>query len=206
MIVKVCGIKTESNIRDLSPLDFDMVGLNFYPSSPRYVDASVVPQWYDILVDSVSRVGVFVNMEMDDVLDFVDEYRLDYVQLHGDESLDYIKRISKHVSIIKVCRVDESFDFEDTLPYEEYIEYFLFDTATPNYGGSGNKFSWDLLQNYNGNRPYLLSGGIGPEDIMHVKSIKDPRLVGVDINSKFEISTGVKNVPLISDFLKNIKM
>jgi len=129
MIIKVCGIKTEQNIKELSSIDINMVGLNFYPESDRYVHGAVIPQWYDLLPNSISRVGIFVNMEFDDLLDLVDEYRLDYVQLHGNEDLLYTKMLKRHVSIIKVCKVGNSFDVSELTPYS-FVDYILFDTDT----------------------------------------------------------------------------
>ena len=204
MLVKVCGVKTESNIRDLAELAIDMVGLNFYPTSKRYVDASVIPQWYDELPDAVSRVGVFVNADLDDILDLVDEYRLDMVQLHGDEDVKFTNKIARQIPTIKAIKVSGP-DTIATAHHFEYVDYILFDKASPSHGGSGQKFDWAHLQEYNMDIPFLLSGGIGPLDInLHAK-IDHPMFIGVDINSKFELAPGIKDTGLIASFVKVLK-
>jgi len=159
MIIKVCGIKSEDNLAALSSLPIDMVGLNFYKPSPRYVGPEVVPQWYDVLPDEVSRVGVFVNESMDDIMDIADEYRLDYVQLHGDEDVGFCNEAAAQLPIIKVVRVGSHIDWSQIERYAEVAEYILFDTDSKAYGGSGHKFDWSLLADYPLSTPYLIGGG-----------------------------------------------
>ena len=204
MIVKVCGIKTEENINDISKLPIDMIGLNFYSPSVRYVNAAVVPQWYDTLPDEVSRVGVFVNMELDDLLDLADEYRLDYAQLHGDESIAYTREVAKQLPIIKVVRVADKLDMEDIKKYD-FAEYILFDKDSNYYGGSGHQFDWSLLSAYDMETPFLLAGGIGPVDINKLKTFSHAQFAGIDINSRFESEPGVKDAESIGLFLEGLK-
>ncbi len=205
MIVKVCGIKTEQNIRDIAKLHIDMIGLNFYRPSVRYVDESVDPLLYDMLDDPVSRVGVFVNMEIDDLLDYVDEYRLDFAQLHGDEDVDYCRALSKQIPVIKVFRIAEGFEITEVLAFD-FVNFVLFDKDSKNYGGSGQKFEWDILKEYPLSVPFLLSGGIGPDDVDLVKSMVHPHFVGIDINSKFESEPGVKDIDMVRRFLEEVNL
>lgn len=203
MIVKVCGIRTEENIRALSKLPIDMVGLNFYPPSIRYVDDTIGSDLFEMLPDGMARVGVFVNMDIDDVMDKVDEYRLDYVQLHGDESLAYAKEIARQTGLIKVFRVSADFDITTTSQYD-FAHYLLFDKDTNCYGGSGHKFDWRVLDLYDGEVPFLLAGGIGPRDAAELKQLAHPLLAGIDINSRFEQQPGIKDVAAVSRFLKEL--
>lgn len=204
MIIKVCGIRTTENIAELSTMGIDMVGLNFYRASVRYVDDSVLPETYDILPDNVSRVGVFVNETVDDILDKVDEYRLDYVQLHGDESLNLVQEIGRQVGIIKVCRVGPLFDMQTVAPYE-FADFILFDTDSKAYGGSGQLFDWSILSSYPLAVPFLLSGGIGPRHVDAILALDHPQFMGVDINSKFESAPAVKDADLLWEFVRSIR-
>lgn len=205
MIVKVCGIKTVENIKDLSKLPIQMVGLNFYAPSSRYIDASIDASRFDLLPDEISRVGVFVNMELDDVIDKVDEFRLDYVQLHGDESLAYAKAVSQQIGLIKVFRISDDFDMETVTAYD-FADFILLDKDTTKYGGSGHKFDWSILDTYRSPVPFLLAGGIGPTDAALIKTIAHSHFAGIDINSKFETSPAVKDVPLIEQFLQDLSL
>jgi len=203
MIIKVCGIRTIENIAEIARLPIDMVGLNFYPPSSRYLDDRIEAERFDLLPDEVARVGVFVNMELENVLDKVDEYRLDFVQLHGDETVEYAQAISDEVGVIKVFRINSHFQMEDTLPYD-FVNYLLFDQDTKGYGGSGHKFDWSVLQEYKLSVPFLLAGGIGPNDAAEVKTIVHPSFVGIDINSRFEHSPAVKDTHAIEKFLDQL--
>jgi len=205
MIVKVCGIKTEDNLSALSNIPIDMIGLNFYPSSARYVGPEVVPLRYDILPDELSRVGVFVNESLDEIMDIADEYRLDYLQLHGDEQLDFCVEASTQLPVIKVVRVGKSIDWHQLKGYEGVAEYILFDTNSKAYGGSGHKFDWSLLADYPLEIPYMIGGGVGPTDVQLIKAHKHHQFVGVDINSKFESAPAVKNTELVTQFVLGLK-
>jgi len=203
MKVKVCGIKFQENLDELSVLPIDMIGLNFYEKSKRFItpDSKLSVK---ALPKSIAKVGVFVNALPDALASSADKYQLDYLQLHGDEDEDYILAAQKIAKVIKVFRVDRFFDFEKTESYS-MVDLFLFDTYTVSFGGSGHKFDWDMLDNYKGSTPFLLAGGIRPSNIDLLSKLSHPALHGVDINSGFEMAAGLKNVDTISQFLTELK-
>lgn len=191
--LKVCGMGQPENIQGLIDLRPNFMGFIFYKKSPRYkedLDENLLSR----IPISISKVGVFVNASIDIILKLSKKYGLEYAQLHGDEDLDYCKELkSKGMKIIKVFRV------MDVIPvaikkYAEVADYFLFDTKTPDYGGSGRHFDWNILKAYNLDTPYLLSGGIRIEDIDEIKKLELKGLAGVDVNSKFEIEPGLKDL------------
>ncbi len=200
MIVKVCGLRSEENLSQVTD-SYSMVGLNFYTPSIRCV--ALEAEKYDILPSTVKRVGVFVNESQEEILNKVEKYALDFVQLHGDESIAFGREIAKHSQVIRVFRISSAVDLEK-IDGHDYAEYFLFDTYTEAYGGSGKKFDWNILNNYKGSIPFLLSGGIGPEDSESISSISHPMFRGVDINSKFESSPAEKDMNMISRFIKEV--
>ena len=196
MIIKVCGLKYAENLMEVSKLKIDMVGYNFYPSSARYVE-NLLPE----IDKNIKRCGVFVNAATSFIQEKVEQYQLDFIQLHGDESLDFCKEIASTIKpVIKVFRVDQDFDYSQIADYS-FCKYLLFDTATKDYGGSGHKFDWSDLLMQDIKNPFLLAGGISLEDAENLKSLNHPSLVGVDINSKFESSPGLKDVKKIADFI-----
>lgn len=199
MIIKVCGLKSEQNLLDISALDIDMVGYNFYEPSPRYVQ-NKLPN----ISSHIKKVGVFVNASESFILQKVKEYNLDYAQLHGDENPEFCTKIKACIPVIKVFRVKDQLDM-NFLNSFDFCDFFLFDTATKQYGGSGKKFDWSLLNEFDINVPFLLSGGIGPEDLDDILKISHPKFVGIDINSKFEISPGLKDVDKLKFFVDEIK-
>ncbi len=201
MLYKICGMRDKSNVEELSELAIHMVGLNFYPESKRYITDENDEDAFDSLSDDISLVGVFVQEEFDLVSDYIESYQLDYVQLHGGESSMYCNAMKDLAGVIKVFSVDDEFDFKSTEAFED-VDYFLFDTKTKDHGGSGNKFNWAKLDEYHGETPFFLAGGIGPDDYEIVKQIIHKQFAGVDLNSKFEISPALKNISLIKDFIK----
>ena len=204
MLIKVCGIKDIKNIRFLSKADIDMIGLNFYKPSIRYISEDVPPMLFDVLPNDIKRVGVFVNEDAKKIRSIIKMYNLDYIQLHGDEDYGFCNRIAEVIPIIKVFRIDDSFNF-DTVNEFKSAEYFLFDTQTKEYGGSGKKFNWHMLDQYHGDIPFLLSGGIGPDDHESLAQFAHPSFVGIDINSKFESEPGIKDINLLNPFISLIK-
>ncbi|MDF1698726.1 MAG: phosphoribosylanthranilate isomerase [Saprospiraceae bacterium] len=200
MIIKVCGIKTIENIEFLSTLKIDMIGLNFYKPSVRYIPSKFDPTLFDTLPKTMKRVGVFVNESKNRILELTDIYRLDYAQLHGDEDSEFCEALSEKIPIIKVFRITDDFDFKTTVDFGA-ASYFLFDTKTILYGGSGKKFNWSILSDYQLDIPFLLSGGIGPEDVEQLRTLHHPQFAGVDINSKFESEPGIKDPSLIAPFV-----
>lgn len=199
MIIKVCGLKFEQNLLDISTLDIDMVGYNFYEPSPRYIQ-NKLPN----TSSHIKKVGVFVNASESFILQKVYEYNLDYAQLHGDENLEFCTKIKASIPVIKVFRVKDQLDV-NLIKTFEFCDFFLFDTATKQFGGSGKKFDWSLLNEFDINVPFLLSGGIGAEDLDDILKISHPKFVGIDINSKFEISPGLKDIDKVKFFVDEIK-
>lgn len=199
MIIKVCGLKFEQNLIDVASLDIDMVGYNFYEPSPRYVQNTL-----PIIPSKIKKVGVFVNASESNILQKVRDYRLDYAQLHGDESPEFCKKIKETIPVIKVFRID-NFLISDHMNEYEFCDFFLFDTATKQFGGSGQKFDWSLLSELDIKVPFLLSGGIGPDDLDDILKFRHPNFKGIDINSKFELSAGLKDVEKVNFFVGGIK-
>lgn len=204
MVIKVCGIKTKENIDLLAQLNVEMIGLNFYPPSARYIDPVIGIDHFSILPKEMKRVGVFVNESLENINEIASKYNLDYIQLHGDEDVNFCKSVAKYHKIIKVFRVDDQTDFHNISEYS-FANYYLFDTATKHFGGSGKKFDWSVLEDYKGNTPFLLSGGIGPDDADAVLQYDHPMYLGIDINSKFESEPAVKNPELISPFIHKLR-
>ena len=198
MKLKVCGIKYSDNGIAVAKLVPDFMGFIFYARSKRFVGADFeMPE----IPSSINKVGVFVNDEVSTILEKAKTYNLNYVQLHGDESPAFCKLISNKVKVIKAFGVDDFFDFSSTLEYENYCEYFLFDTKTQSYGGSGMKFNWNILSKYIGKKLFFLSGGIGLEEVVGFPKINS-KLFAIDVNSKFEISPGLKDINKLK-ILKN---
>lgn len=202
MIIKVCGMRDAENIREIEQAGVDWMGFIFHPKSPRYV--SEVP---DYLPQKTKRIGVFVNETKERILEITARFALDFVQLHGNESPDFCNEIGDNgLKIIKAFSIENEFPSEKVNAYHGTCDYFLFDTKTPSYGGSGKKFNWDVLSDYHGETPFLLSGGISPDDIDIVKSFSHPKCIGIDINSKLEIEPAFKDVELVKQFIDKIKV
>lgn len=199
MIIKVCGILDQANHDALSHLGVDMIGINFYEPSKRYIGKQKLEQKIN-----QKRVGVFVNAELSLIASSVQEHHLDYVQLHGDENENFCRAAQQIASVIKVFRITEEFDWHQTKGYDG-VAYFLFDTYTKAYGGSGKRFDWDSLDKYEGAVPFLLAGGITPEDANGIQNIDHPLFAGIDINSGFEDLPGYKNIDKVRSFLNALK-
>lgn len=186
-------MKQPENIAEISRLPIDMLGLIFYEKSPRYA-GNLNPEALKPVPASIQKVGVFVNASQETVLEKVKKYDLNMVQLHGMESPVFCKELKKHgIQVIKAFPVEEKEDLKKTFFYEGACDYFLFDTKTSQYGGSGKTFDWQILSAYSGTTPFFLSGGIGIEEMEAVQSFRHPLLYAVDLNSKFEIAPGVKD-------------
>ena len=198
MIIKVCGMREADNIREVEMLGIDMMGFIFWPKSSRF--ASQRP---DYLPKNVKRVGVFVDEDPEQVKRLGDDYDLDYIQLHGQESPSYIFQLGG-LHIIKVFNISTAEDLLQAQPYEGIVDYFLFDAKGKSVGGNGEKFNWDVLSAYNGSTPFLLSGGIGPDDATNVKAFHHPKCIGIDLNSRFELSPGLKDVAKLKEFMFNL--
>lgn len=211
-------MRDADNIRDISALGVDMIGLIFYPPSPRYVQqfssgAGIIPDYAPDMGKTPLRVGVFVDDMPQNIVTRVYNYKLDYIQLHGNEpreTLDNLRAtidpdIKPKIKIIKAISVSSA---EDIKKYKEYVgaaDLFLFDTKCKTVGGSGEQFDWQVLQAYDGDVPFLLSGGIGPDDAERVKNFHHPKCIGIDLNSKFEIEPALKDVEKLKQFLVKVK-
>lgn len=203
MKIKVCGMREPENIKALGKLKVNMLGFIFYKQSPRFVEVFPNLEIICSLKPSIIKTGVFVNADYFFIKEKVNKYKLDIIQLHGDESPGFCERTADLATVMKAFRIDEGFDFSVTKRYEPFSDYFLFDTKSRDYGGTGIRFNWSILNNYEGQKPFLLSGGITPEDAPLIKTIIHPKMLGIDINSGFEIMPGLKNIDLIETFLNN---
>lgn len=205
MKIKVCGMRDADNIRQLLALNPDYVGFIFYPPSLRYVGGDF-PVEVSALVTGAKKVGVFVDADFDDMREIIFHHKLDAVQLHGKETPGecWLHR-SLGLTVIKAFAIDEQFDFSVLEPYVDAVDYFLFDTKTPQHGGSGVKFNWDILKNYNNAKPVFLSGGIGEDDVAAIRALTHLDIHAVDVNSRFEVSPGVKDVDKLKRFFDQIK-
>lgn len=199
MITKVCGMRDAQNIRDVEALGIDWIGMIFWPKSKRYV--AEVPSY---LPEHLKKVGVFVDSTLDDILQHISDYQLDIIQLHGQESPDFAKALKPH-TIIKAFNIEKAGDLLQTEKYKGIADYFLFDTKGKMVGGNGQKFDWSVLTAYQGKTPFLLSGGIGPEDAESVRSFHHPRCIGIDLNSRFESEPGFKDINQLKTFINNIR-
>ncbi|MDR0688277.1 MAG: phosphoribosylanthranilate isomerase [Prevotellaceae bacterium] len=205
MKVKVCGMREAGNIAEVARLQPDYMGFIFYERSPRFA-GGLMPEALSVLPAETLRVGVFVNAEKDYILRQAARYRLDLLQLHGDETPAACAALKKSgYGIIKAFGVQSAADFGATHRYEEACAYFLFDAKTPQRGGSGKKFDHRLLASYSGKTPFFLSGGIAPEDTATVAALRLPRCAAVDINSRFESSPGVKNAAEVGRFIEAVR-
>lgn len=200
-LIKVCGMRNHHNIQELEELEVDFIGFIFYEKSPRC--AIDMPPY---LSNKKSKVGVFVNEEIATIIDIARQYDLNTIQLHGQENTELCKQLFQSgYEVIKAFSVESKEDLLDTKEYEPYCHYFLFDTKCKEHGGSGRQFDWEVLHYYNGSRPFLLSGGIGPDCANRLKRFEHPKLMGYDLNSCFEITPGIKEINKVSHFIANLK-
>ena len=198
-------MKIPENIQAVAALQPNLMGFIFYPKSPRYAEPLDLVT-LNSLPKSIKKIGVFVNESLEDILTIATKYNLDGVQLHGTELVMMCKELRKAgFIVIKAFPIAEAYNFKVTKNYEGSCDYFLFDTKTDAYGGSGLKFNWGMLEEYVGETPFLLSGGIASDDAEAILKIDHPMFAGIDLNSKFEVKPGLKNVELLSGFLKEIK-
>ena len=216
-------MRDAQNIREVSQLGVDMIGMVFYPKSPRYVEmqsshAGIIPDYVkeDINIKSAkspARVGVFVDDMVQNIVTRVVNYHLDYVQLHGNEPREMCENlrltldpdIRPGIKIIKAISVSDASDIQKYKEYVGAVDLFLFDTKCKTVGGSGQQFDWQVLEQYDGEVPFLLSGGIGPEDASRLHAFHHPKCIGIDLNSRFEIEPGVKDVEKLKGFLNEIQ-
>lgn len=181
------------------------MGFIFYPNSPRFVknlDVGLL----NALPKSIKKVGVFVNENLENILTYIHKYNLDAVQLHGTNNNKLCREIKEEAKtmVIKVFSIMASYNLKVTKEYEDTADLFLFDTKTDLHGGSGQKFNWNILHDYHGEKDFLLSGGIAADDVKAIRKIQHPKMIGVDLNSKFEIKPGLKNAALLRQFIEEL--
>ncbi|MCE1198117.1 MAG: phosphoribosylanthranilate isomerase [Marinilabiliales bacterium] len=209
MIVKVCGLKDPANHAAVAALPgVDLTGMIFYPASPRFVQ--LPPDAFETGKETTThRVGVFVQEEVERVLELQERYRLEFLQLHGNESVDYVKELRKRMpagtKIIKAFAVKSEESLALTHPFHGICDYFLFDTPGPGHGGTGRQFDWSVLEQYVGETPFLLSGGIAPEHLSVLYTFDHPRWAGIDLNSRFETEPGIKDIEKLSQFIAQFR-
>ena len=199
--LKVCGMRDSQNIRELLKLQPDYMGFIFFEKSPRNVGNDLDAQLLLSFPDTTQKVGVFVNKPLDSLRAIVRKYKLDYVQLHGDESVEYVGELyADGIKVIKVFSVgNEAFDFNQLKPYKSFVDFFLFDTKGKERGGNGITFDWKVLEAYDQSVPFLLSGGIDLENIEKLDELKGMNLHAIDVNSKFELEPGLKDVERVRE-------
>jgi len=223
MKLKVCGMKFQENIQVIAALQPDYLGFIFYDKSARFFDGEIPS-----LPKSIKKTGVFVNASLAYIIEKVQQYDLHAVQLHGDESPEFcdalrhlelvsasqtnidetLKQVQSDVKIIKVFSIKDEFDFSVLKPYESVCDYFLFDTKGKNPGGNGYTFNWEVLKNYPSTKPYFLSGGIGLDEVESILSFlrrqESSYCYAIDVNSKFEIEPGLKDIEKLKEFKNNL--
>lgn len=214
-MIKVCGMREADNIREVEALGIDMMGFIFWPKSKRYV--SERPKY---LPKRCQRVGVFVDEDIEQVKRIANDFSLDFIQLHGTESPEFVSSLNHGdrfligpqttimqpvPMILKAFNIATAEDLEQTKAYEGLVDYFLFDTKATLPGGSGQQFDWSILDAYTGGTPFLLSGGIGPDDAERIKAFHHEKCVGIDLNSRFELTPGLKDVNKLKSFLEKIQ-
>ncbi|MGB1269131.1 MAG: phosphoribosylanthranilate isomerase [Flavobacteriaceae bacterium] len=200
--LKVCGMRDKENIKALSELKPDFMGFIFHEKSPRNVTHTIsitIPK-------DISKVGVFVNKPIEFITEKIKAFNLDYIQLHGNESPEFCSELkNKGLKIIKAFNISEAFDFTTLKSYESFCDYFLFDAFGKQAGGNGIAFDWALLNNYKGELPFLLSGGINDTMVSSIKNITHLKFSGIDINSGFETAPALKNIKSIKSFSETIR-
>ncbi|NLF25673.1 MAG: phosphoribosylanthranilate isomerase [Deltaproteobacteria bacterium] len=208
--IKVCGLRDPQNIDDISRLQPDFVGFIFYEASPRFVGLRLNTAQLRNFDARVKKVGVFVNQSIEYIIDKKDVYFLDVVQLHGDEGPEFCRDLSREVPdlpVIKAFGVGPGFDLSELSAYESYCSWFLFDTQSAGFGGSGEAFDWDILKSYQGNNPFFVSGGMGRENIREVLGCLRgcEKFYGVDFNSKVEVRPGLKSISLVQEVMAEVR-
>ena len=208
MKLKVCGTTQVQQLKQLDELGVDYAGLIFYDRSVRYVLNKLKSKDVQQIHLSLKKVGVFVNASQEDIETQIELYGLDVVQLHGDETPAFCSHISNKVTVIKAFRItqknEQNIDWM-VKPYEECCDYYLFDTDRAGaYGGTGEKFDWEILQHNKINKPFFLSGGIGIKDIEKIKAFTHPFFYAIDVNSKVEVADGIKDINAITELVDEL--
>jgi len=207
--VKVCGMTLPEQVNALDELGVDFAGFIFYERSPRYVRHKISPEKMKKIGGRIAKVGVFVNEDYETLMKTVEDYRLDMVQLHGDESERFCERVANYITTVKAFRLSDNDPIEWMVrPYHDGSDMYMFDTLGSGYGGTGKKFNWDVLKNVNMNKLFFLSGGIEPGDEPRLHEfVAEPvakKMFAIDINSRFEVTAGVKDMVKVETFCRNL--
>ena len=209
--IKVCGVTMPSQLEAFDEMGVDLAGFIFYPRSPRYMGSKIPADYIRKFKGRIAKVGVFVNMPYDELMKTVEDYRLDMVQLHGDEIPRYCEQVANHITVIKAFRLTDN-DPIDWMArsYDEACDMYMFDTLGAGYGGTGKKFDWNVLKTSTIDKLFFLSGGIEPGDIEKLQEFAKEniarKMFAVDINSRFETSPGVKDVEKVRTFVTSLKV
>jgi len=193
MKIKVCGLKDPQNIEQVARLTPDYMGFVFYGPSPRFV-ADVPVETLNALPSSIIKTAVLVNERAENINAFIDQFKFDAIQLHGNESAELCAEFKGRVKVLKAFGLNDGFDFEQLDAYIDKVDFFLFDTKTDIHGGSGETFDWGILDKYQLDIPFFLSGGISLDNLDEIKKITHPQFYGIDLNSRFETAPGLKNI------------
>ncbi len=200
--IKVCGMREADNIKALCELPIDYIGFIFYPKSPRYVVENIS----SLIPAPIKKTGVFVNASLEEIQAKKEEFDLQVIQLHGNESPEFCEQVRKmDLTTFKAFGIDDEFNWNSIHAYQDVVDYFLFDTKSKAYVGTGQTFNWDKIQENPYDKPYLLSGGISIDNIKEAANYQDERLYGLDLNSKFELSPALKNIELLTQALSIIE-
>lgn len=202
MLIKICGMKDSVNVSEVAGLNPSFIGFILFHSSPRYVTLEEVSELTSSLPETIRKVGVIVNEPLEKAIQMADSKLFDLLQLHGDESPEYCRKLSDYLPLIKAFRIGDR--LPDVRAYEAFCEFFILDTHGEGFGGNGTRFDHNLLHNYSSKKEYLLAGGISPGDAMLLRARIFPGMAGVDLNSRFEITPGRKDVNLLKNFINNI--
>lgn len=209
MNIKVCGLTQLKQIQQLDALNVAFAGLIFHKDSPRYVVGKIAKDELKDADFDLKKVGVFVNADYDEIMQMIDDYGLDVVQLHGDETPELCEELSDEVEVIKAFSISDKITSIDDMivDYDDVCDYYLFDTASKigKVGGTGEKFDWKLVKKSKIEKPFFLSGGISLDDLELIKSFKHPDYFGIDVNSRFEKSPGIKDMALLLQLRQGIK-
>src|ERR1700743_2482727 len=183
MKIKICGLREPQNIEAIAALQLDLMGFICYERSPRFIadmDAAI----FSGISPEIQKTAVFVNENAENIQTLIDEYGFDAIQLHGDESPEFAESFRNQVTVIKAFGMDDRFDFDILESYQDKVDYFLFDTKTAAHGGSGRTFNWEILNDYQLDVPFFLSGGLSLDNLAEVTKIDHPQFYGVDLNSR----------------------
>lgn len=206
MKIKICGLANKENISFITELKPDFIGFIFYERSPRYVLPKIDAEFVGSISKDIIKVGVFVNASTPFIFENAVKFDLQAIQLHGNETPGQCLELQqKGYQVIKAFGVDDQFDFDVMKPYEQVCDYFLFDTKSPQHGGTGVSFDWEILKNYSLDKPFLLGGGIGLLELEQVLSLSLPQMIAVDMNSRLETAPGIKNIDAVKIAIQKIR-